>query len=176
MRTLTELAQRISPLRDQMRDKLADLEPRLGDIDARLKGLGPPPARDAPAEDAAIAAERARLTQQRAEVDAAIKQVQLLQTRADQLANALSDRRRVGLCGDAVPPLAERARSRSSGATLSRPRPTMPSRLVQFGQNWIAYARDKGGAARAGVRVPGAFRDWRHLRSGWCDGGAGTPS
>src|SRR3954464_5975336 len=47
-RTLNDLAQRISPLREQLRDKLADLEPRLADIDARLKGLGPAPARDAP--------------------------------------------------------------------------------------------------------------------------------
>ena len=41
---LTELAQRISPLREGLRDKLADLEPRLADVDARLKGLGAAPA------------------------------------------------------------------------------------------------------------------------------------
>ncbi|MGB9365715.1 MAG: hypothetical protein WCE79_06860, partial [Xanthobacteraceae bacterium] len=81
---LTELAQRISPLRDDLRDKLADLEPHLADVDARLKGLGAPPAPPA-TEDPAIAAERARLTQQRNELDSAVKQVQLLQARATQL-------------------------------------------------------------------------------------------
>src|SRR5262245_9530921 len=73
MNALTELAQRISPLRDDLRDKLADLEPRLADTDARLKGLGAPPAPPA-TEDPAIAAERARLTQQRNELDSAVKQ------------------------------------------------------------------------------------------------------
>src|SRR5262245_3713023 len=78
VRTLTELGQRLSPLREQMRDKLTDLEPRLAEVDARLKDLGPAPARDAPPEDSAIAAERTRLTQQRTQLDSAIKQVQLL--------------------------------------------------------------------------------------------------
>ena len=94
VRALSDLSQTLSPLRDDLRAKLADLEPRLADVDARLKGLGPTPAKDAPPEDAAIATERARLTQQRTEVDAAIKQVQLLQTRATQLSDGLSDRRR----------------------------------------------------------------------------------
>ena len=90
---LTELAQRISPLRDDLRDKLADLEPRLADVDARLKGLGAAPAPGA-TEDPTIAAERTRLTQQRNELDSAVKQVQLLQARATQLAATLTDRRR----------------------------------------------------------------------------------
>src|SRR5947209_14426312 len=93
IRVLGDLSQRLAPLRDALRDKAADLEPRLADLDARLKGLGPAPAKDAP-EDPAIAAERARLTQQRAEIDAALKQVQLLQTRAEQMAANLSERRR----------------------------------------------------------------------------------
>src|SRR5437763_1629424 len=92
VRGLADLSQRLGPLRDDLRDKAADLEPRLAELDARLKGLGPAPARDAP-DDPAIAAERARLAQQRAEIDAAIKQVQLLQTRAEQLSAMLSERR-----------------------------------------------------------------------------------
>src|SRR5437763_8137215 len=75
VRGLTDLSQRLGPLREDLRDKAADLEPRLTDLDARLKGLGPAPAKDAP-EDPAIAAERARLTQQRAEINTALKQVQ----------------------------------------------------------------------------------------------------
>jgi hypothetical protein len=94
LRKLQDLAQSLAPLRNNLRDKLADLEPRLADLDARLKGLGPAPAKDAAPEDAAIAAERMRLAQQRAEIDAAIKQVQLLQTRAEQLSASLSGRRR----------------------------------------------------------------------------------
>src|SRR5436305_599719 len=93
VRALGDLSQRLGPLRDALHDKAADLEPRLADLDARLKGLGPAPAKDAP-EDPAIAAERARLTQQRAELDAALKQVQLLQTRAEQASSLLTERRR----------------------------------------------------------------------------------
>src|SRR5436309_7480767 len=93
LRELADLSQRLGPMREELRDKGADLEPRLADLDARLKGLGPAPAKDAP-EDPAIAAERARLTQQRAELDAALKQVQLLQTRAEQASSLLTERRR----------------------------------------------------------------------------------
>src|SRR5258708_39100151 len=94
VRALSDLSQQLPPMRDTLRDKLADLEPRLADLDARLKGLGPAPAKDAPPEDATIAAERTRLGQQRAEIDAAIKQAQLLQARAEQLSASLSGRRR----------------------------------------------------------------------------------
>ena len=171
VRTLSDLAQRISPLRDQMRDKLADLEPRLADLDARLKGLGPAPAKDVP-EDAGIAAERARLTQQRAEMDAAIKQVQLLQTRADQLANALSDRRRSAY--------AETLFRRSPNVLdpyfwrdVVAAAPDYGGRIARFAQDWAAYAREKGGSVRmasAGLALAGlivlAFglvRWWRRI-------------
>ncbi len=89
---LIDLSQSLGPLRDQIRDKLADLEPQFADVQARLKGLGTPVAGSA--EDSTIAADRARLTQQRNEFDSALKQVQLLQTRAEQLTTALSDKRR----------------------------------------------------------------------------------
>ena len=107
---LTELAQRISPLRDDLRDKLADLEPRLADVDARLKGLGAAPVPPA-TEDPAIAAERTRLTQQRNELDSAIKQVQLLQARATQLTSDAHRPAQGRLRGDHVPQVAECARS-----------------------------------------------------------------
>ena len=94
MRTITELTQRLTPARDDLRAKIADLEPRIAEIDARIKQLGPAPAKDAPPEDAAVAAERTRLAQARAELDAAMKQAQVLQTRAEQLATTLGERRR----------------------------------------------------------------------------------
>jgi len=92
VRALNELQQALGPLRDELRAKLSDLEPRLVEADRRLHGLGHAPARGA--EDASIAAERARLTQNRNELDSAVKQARLLQARADQLATLISDRRR----------------------------------------------------------------------------------
>ena len=145
-RALADLSQRIPPLREELRDKAAELEPRLAELDARLKGLGPAPAKDAP-EDATIAAERTRLTQQRAEIDAAIKQVQLLQTRAEQLSNLLSERRRSAY--------AETLFRRSPNVLdpyfwrdVIAAAPDYAGRIVQFGLDWLAYARDKSDPER----------------------------
>ena len=68
------------------------------------------------------------------------------------------------LCGDAVPPLAERARSVfwrdvvAGAARLWRP-------PAQFAQNWIDYARDKGGAgarSRSPALALAGLADLRH--------------
>jgi potassium-dependent mechanosensitive channel len=146
-RTFMELTQSLNPLRDSLRDKRADLDPRLADLDARLKSLGPPPAPNAPPEDAAIAAERARITQQRSEIDAAIKQVQELQTRADQLAARLSERRRAAY--------SETLFRRSANvldpyfwAQVAKALPDEMDRLSNFAGDIATYARDKGGTAR----------------------------
>jgi len=169
VRGLADLSQRLGPLRDDLRDKAADLEPRLADLDARLKGLGPAPAKDAP-EDPAIAAERARLAHQRAEIDAAIKQAQLLQTRAEQLSAMLSERRRAAYAETLFrrsPSLLDPLFWRDAGMAA----PDYAGHVSRFGQDWSAYARDQGGAARmvsailalAGflVFVLAAMRWWR---------------
>src|SRR4029077_14107621 len=169
VRGLADLSQRLGPLRDDLRDKAADLEPRLADLDARLKGLGPAPAKDTP-EDLAIAAERARLAHQRAEIDAAIKQVQLLQTRAEQLSAMLSERHRSAYAETLFrrsPSLLDPLFWRDVIAAA----PGYAGRASRFGQDWSAYARDQGGPARmisavlalAGFLafVLGAMRWWR---------------
>lgn len=170
VRALSDLSQQVGPLREELRDKAADLEPRLADLDARLKGLGPAPAKDAAPEDAAIATERARLTQQRAEVDAAIKQVQLLQTRAEQLSNALSDRRR-SVYAETLFRRSPNVLDPYFWRDVFAAAPDHAGRVVKFGQDWLTYAREKGGSARvasAGLAVAGllvfafgAVRWWR---------------
>jgi potassium-dependent mechanosensitive channel len=169
---LTDLSQRLSPLREQLRDKISDLEPRLSEIEARLKGLGPLPAKDAPAEDAAIATERTRLNQQRAEIDTAIRHAQLLQTRTEQLAGLLSDRRRSAY--------AETLLRRSPNVLdpyfwgdVIAAAPDYAERVVRLARDGFAHARDKGGTARmasAGLALVGlcAFsfgfvRWWRRI-------------
>jgi len=143
---LTQLAQRISPLRDELRDKLADLEPRLADVDARLKALGSPPAPGA-TEDATIGAERARLTQQRNELDSAIKQMQLLQARATQLAATLADRRRAAYAETMFrksPNVLDPYFWRDAAVAL----PEYGERLAKYAQDWVDYAQEQGGPAR----------------------------
>ena len=157
MRGLTDLSQRLSPLRDDLRDKLDDLERRLADLDARLKGLGPAPAPGAPPEDATLAGDRARLSQQRAELDAAFRLVQSLQARATQLAAALSDQRLAAYAETMFrrsPNVLDPYFWRDVAVAL----PDEGERIVTFARDWIAYARDQGGGARlasAGVALAG---------------------
>ncbi len=96
---LAGLAPRLAPLREQLRTEIDALEPRLAQIDSRLKQLGAPPAAGTPPEDPALAAERQRLTTERSEVDAALKQANLLTLRVDQLSEGISRRRRALLTG-----------------------------------------------------------------------------
>jgi potassium efflux system protein len=172
VQALTDLSQRLAPLREQLRDKITDLEPRLAELDARLKGLGAPPAKDAPAEDGAIATERTRLNQQRGEIDTAIRQAQLLQTRTEQLGNLLSDRRRSAY--------AETLFRRSPNVLdpyfwrdVVTAIPDYAGRILRLATDGASYARDRGGLARmasAGLALAGlcAFsfgfvRWWRRV-------------
>jgi potassium-dependent mechanosensitive channel len=146
-RALSDLADELAPQRDSLRDKLAGLQPRLADLDARLKSLGPAPAPGAPAEDAAVAAERTRLMQQRGEIDAAIKQVQVLQTRADQLAASLSERSRTAYAEALFrrsPNVLDPHLWMDTAAAL----PDAIGRLVNFARDVASDARDRGGTAR----------------------------
>ncbi len=94
VQTLYELGRTLVPAREDLRAKIASLEPRLAQTEARLKQLGPPPGKDAPAEAPAIAEERARLNKEFSELDAPLKQARLLAAHADQLAEQITERRR----------------------------------------------------------------------------------
>ena len=146
-RALADYAQQLAPLRDDLRAKVADLQPRVADVDARLKQLGPAPAEGAPPEDAALAAERTRLTQNRAELDAAVKQAQLLLTRADQLATTLTERQRALY--------AERLLRRTPNVLdpffwtqVVTAMPDEADRVVVLVRDGWAYAIEKGGTIR----------------------------
>lgn len=91
---LTELRGKIVALREKLRARLDELEPRYAELDARLKQLGPPPGKDAPPEEAAVAGEREQLTQNFAIYDGALKQARLLSVKTDQLNERISERRR----------------------------------------------------------------------------------
>ncbi len=66
------------------------LRPQLDDVKRQIEKLGPPPAKDQPAENATIAAERTRLTQQAAALDGAIKTTELAWVRAKQLIDRIT--------------------------------------------------------------------------------------
>ena len=167
---LADLASRVAPLRDELGQKIAALESRLARTDARLKELGAPPPPNAPPEDPALAAERARLTAEQRELDAALKQTRLLALRADQLVAHIGDLRRALVAG--------RLFARSAGlldpAFWREAVHAAPGEMVAIGlllrSSWI-IARDKIGLAGiaaaalilAGVAAAAAMlvRAWR---------------
>jgi potassium-dependent mechanosensitive channel len=92
--SLSELREKLSPIREGLRAQFDVLDPRLAEVDSRLSELGPAPAPGAPPENATIAAERAQLSQTHAEVDAALKETRLLSLRADDVAARINESRR----------------------------------------------------------------------------------
>jgi small-conductance mechanosensitive channel len=90
---LVDLATKGMPVRDALQKRIADLEQRAAQAEARLKQLGPAPSGDAPAEPEALAAQRVQLTKTFADLDAELKQARLLAVRADQLAQTITERR-----------------------------------------------------------------------------------
>ena len=89
---LAELEEELSRLRVDVESILSDsnetaetLRPQLAAVRSQIERLGPPPAKDAAPEPAAIAAERARLMALAAALDGAIKSTELTWVRARQL-------------------------------------------------------------------------------------------
>jgi len=89
---LAELEEELSRLRVDVESILSDsnetaetLRPQLAAVRSQIDKLGPPPAKDAAPEPAAIAAERARLMVLAAALDGAIKSTELTWVRARQL-------------------------------------------------------------------------------------------
>src|SRR5271166_5235971 len=92
--SLSELREKLAPIREGLRAQFDVLDPRLAEVDSRLSELGPAPAPGAPPENATIAAERAQLSQTHAEVDAALRETRLLSLRADDVAARINESRR----------------------------------------------------------------------------------
>ena len=92
--SLTELREKLAPIREGLRAQFDVLDPRLAEVDSRLSELGPAPAPGQPPEAATIVEERAKLSQTHAEVDAALKETRLLSLRADDIAARINESRR----------------------------------------------------------------------------------
>jgi potassium-dependent mechanosensitive channel len=89
---LNNVEEELGGLRIKVEDILTDaaqtaeaLRPELALVRTQIEKLGPPPAKDGPAEAPAIAAERARLTALASQLDGAIKSTELTWVRARQL-------------------------------------------------------------------------------------------
>jgi small-conductance mechanosensitive channel len=90
---LVELRQKLNTAADALRDKIDDLDPRVGEAQERLKQLGPAPAKDAPPESKEIADQREELNKSFSELDGELKQARVLSVRVDQLSERISQKR-----------------------------------------------------------------------------------
>lgn len=94
---LSRLRDAIEPLRNELSQIVEGLQPRLTDIETRMKALGAAPAKDAPAEEMSVAEQRKQIGAQQAEVDSLMKQARVLVTRGDQIAARIEEIRRARL-------------------------------------------------------------------------------
>lgn len=143
--SLAQARTSLEPLRGELREAIESFEQRLSDVDTRLKQIGDPPGFGAPPEEAALAAERTRLTKRHVALDNGLKQARLLMLRADDIASRITDRRRALFTRELL--------ARTSSALdptfwtqAGRATPDELRSVVWLLQSWWNYARDNGGS------------------------------
>lgn len=90
---LADLRGQALAVQDQARQLAAGLDPQMAALQAQLAVLGPAPAKGAPPESSEVAAQRRQLDKAQAALDAQIKQAQLLNQNAGQLAAQIAAQR-----------------------------------------------------------------------------------
>ncbi len=146
--TIYDLGQTLNPARDDLRARIAELEPQVAQADARLKQLGPPPAKDAPPENAALAEERVRLNKEFGELDAPLKQLRLMAGRADQLADQINELRRAAYARQ----LFEQSPSVLSPSLWLESAQALGPEAAEFGQVAAVVGRHPAGSRRPSPR------------------------
>jgi small-conductance mechanosensitive channel len=118
------------------------LRPRLAAIKDQIGKLGPAPAKDAPAEPAAVATERARLNAEATAIEGAIKTAELTWVRARQLIERITVLRHSLFTRN----LFERLSSPllpSLWRHVTSELPAIQQRLSYLGNDWWTWARPK---------------------------------
>jgi small-conductance mechanosensitive channel len=132
----------------QSQDAAETLRPKLAAIRTQIEKLGPAPAKEAPAEAPAIAAERARLNALASAYDGAIKSTELTWVRARQLIEKITVLRHSLFAKN----LMERLPSPllpSLWRDLRVESPAVGSRLKYLAEDWNHWARAKRGEIAA---------------------------
>lgn len=144
---LVALKGRLTPLRDQLSERLAKLEPRLKDIEKRAAQLAQPPGANA-TEDPAVTTERQRLSGRRSEVETALQQTKLLVDRAATLDERIRHRRREVFSSR----LFARSASLFAPDFWNELAPSVPAELNGLAvmlSSWGTYAKANGGSEGA---------------------------
>ncbi|KZC23231.1 mechanosensitive ion channel protein MscS [Rhodanobacter thiooxydans] len=125
---LADLRNTALGVQDQARQLAASLAPQMTALQAQLGVLGPAPAKGAPAEAPEVVAQRRKLDKAQADLDAQIKQAQLLGQNATQLAAQIN-----GLRNDEFQArLASRTATPFSRTFWADPVRAFPDDMVRF--------------------------------------------
>jgi small-conductance mechanosensitive channel len=125
---LADLRTAALAVQDQAEQLAGKLAPQMDSLDARLSVLGPAPAKGAPAEAAEVAAQRRQLDKAKADLDAQIKQAQLLGEEGMQLATQVYALRRDQFQAQ----LAARTATPLGATFWADPARTLPDDLVRL--------------------------------------------
>ncbi len=144
---LTELRNRLDPLRDSLGNALSTIEPRLAEARDRLSQLGPKPADNAPPEAPEARQHRDEQTRAVAELDGRVRALKVQQVRIEQIAERITDRRRqlftAQLFERSIPIVDPRF-----WVQLTDALPTL-GRSIQFlAEDWWHHLADIAGAGR----------------------------
>ncbi|MBQ4853354.1 mechanosensitive ion channel family protein [Rhodanobacter sp. B2A1Ga4] len=133
---LADLRNTALGVQDQASELATSLAPQMTALQAQLAVLGPAPAKGAPAEAPEVAAQRRKLDKAQADLDAQIKQAQLLGQNATQLAAQIS-----GLRNDEFQArLASRTATPFSHTFWADPVRTFPDDVVRLKRLGSRYA------------------------------------
>ena len=132
---LPDLRSQALSVQDQSRDLASSLAPQMAALQAQQTVLGPAPAKGQPPEAAEVSAQRRQLDKAQANLDAQIKQAQLLNENALQLAAQITglrnDRFQARLASRTATPF-----SRAFWADPIRALPDDAVRLKRLGSRW----------------------------------------
>ncbi len=92
--TLANLKLQLDSLSKKLLDAGVSFRPRLTEINTRLEQLGPAPSGDQPPEPAIVSEERARLTAEKAEINAIVGETEDTSLSVNQMSAKIGDMRR----------------------------------------------------------------------------------
>lgn len=92
--TLANLKLQLDSLSKKLLDAGVSFRPRLSEINTRLEQLGPAPSSDQPPEPAIVSEERARLTSEKAEINAIVGETEDTSLSVNQMSAKIGDMRR----------------------------------------------------------------------------------
>jgi small-conductance mechanosensitive channel len=144
---LDTLINRLTGLRNELRDRLGKLEPRVKAIEQRATEIAQPPAAGT-AEDPAITTERQRLTTRHSALETALQQIKVLAERGGNLDEHMRERRRHIFSSQ----LFARSVTLFDSTFWNDLLPAIPAEindLAVMASSWSAYTRANGGVGRA---------------------------